>query len=209
VSKQISAITLPAAADVRSIESMRRPTLLVLQRIDTLVRSARDVDVAFVPTDPLANDPYAEPGHEQNVGWTVGHIVAHLTATLEEHAALAAELARGVAYHGRSRNEVAWQSVRTTADCRVRLAESRRMCVAALGMWPEAPHLDNTYQPQEGAATYGPVAYYLAGVSHAAAHMAQIADALAQARADRWRRTWRGRLLLQLRRGGAPAVVSE
>ena len=195
MSKRVPAITLPGAADVGSIEAMRRPTLLVLQRIDAVLRGARDVDVTFEPNDPLADDPHAEPGHEQSMGWTVGHIVAHLTATLEETAALAAELARGVAYHGRSRHEVAWQSMRTVADCRARIAASRRMCLAAFGMWPEAPDLTNTYEPWEGATPFGPTAQYLHGLRHAAAHIPQIADALAQARADRLRRTWRGRLL--------------
>jgi hypothetical protein len=200
MSQQVSAITLPEAADVRSIEAMRRPTLLALQRIERVLRGARDADVTFVPTDPLADDPFAEPDHEQSVGWTAGHIIAHLTATLEEHAAIAAELARGVAYHGRSRSEVPWQSVRTIADCRARLADSRRMCAASLGMWPEGPDLTNAFSPFEGAPQYGPTAYYLAGVRHAAAHIPQIVDALAQARTDRWRRTWRGRVLLRLRR---------
>ncbi|HEV2237296.1 MAG TPA: hypothetical protein VGR57_11610, partial [Ktedonobacterales bacterium] len=189
MSKPAPPFVLPEPAAVRSIEALRRPTIFLFQRIATLLRAARDADVTFVPEDPLADDPYAEPGHEQNVGWTLGHIIAHLTATMEESAALAAELARGVAYHGRSRSEVSWGSVRTVADCRARLAESRRICLASFGMWPEAPDLANTYFPWEGAPPYGATASYLGGLRHAVAHLPQIADTLAQARADRWRRT--------------------
>src|SRR6266436_4562715 len=44
--------------------------------------------IHFVPADPAASD-----NREQ--GWTLGHIVTHLTATLEEAAATAAMFARG------------------------------------------------------------------------------------------------------------------
>jgi hypothetical protein len=199
MSRALPLIALPDRAEVRSIEALRRPTVLVFERLAALLRGARDADVTFEPADPLADDPYAEPGHEQSMGWTVGHVVAHLTATLEESAALAAELARGVPYHGRSRSEVEWRAVRTVAACRARLAESRRMCLAAFGVWPDAPDFANTYVPWEGAPTFDATAAYLLGLRHAVAHIAQIADALAQARADRWRRTRRGRLVLWLR----------
>jgi hypothetical protein len=204
MSTRLPTITLPDPPDVRSIEAMRRPTVLVLERLAAVLRGARDADITFIPADPLADDPYAEPGHEQSMGWTVGHIVAHLTATLEESAALAAELARGVAHHGRSRSEVEWRAVRTVAECQARLAESRRMCLAAFGMWPDAPDLTNTYEPWKGSPPFGPTAQYLLGLRHAVAHIPQIADALAQARADRWHRTRRGRLVrwLRRRRGG-------
>jgi hypothetical protein len=208
MSKPVPMVTLPAATDTVSAADLRHDTIIVLNRTTSLLRGARDADITFEPEDPLATDPYAEPGHEQSMGWTLGHIIAHLTASLEESAALAAELARGVVYHGRSRNEVLWHEIRTVADCRTRLAESRRMCVAALGMWPEAPDLTNTYLPWEGAPPFGATARYLLGLNHAVAHMPQIVDVLAQARYDRWRRTRRGRLVLWLRRPRrAPAAA--
>ena len=74
---------------------------------------------------------------------------------------------------------------------------------------PDAPDLANTYVPWEGAPPFGATAQYLLGLRHAAAHIPQIADALAQARAERWRRTRRGRLLLRLRRRGAEADPME
>ncbi len=88
------------------------------------------------------------------------------------------------------------------------------MCLAAFGMWPEAPDLANTYEPWEGAPPHGPTARYVLGLRHAAAHIQQIEDALAQARTDRWRRTRRGRLMLWLRRRtmrghAAPAEPNE
>ena len=52
-----------------------------------------------------------------------------------------ADLARGVAFHGRSRSEVPWETVTTIAQCRARLEESRRMRLASLDMWPDQPYL--------------------------------------------------------------------
>lgn len=208
MTRPVPLVALPAATDSVSPRDFRRITVIVFDHLAGLLSGARDVDIAFLPDDPLANDPHAEPGHERSTGWTVGHIVAHLTATLEESAALAAELARGVVYHGRSRSEVNWSEMRTVADCQARLAESRRICVASLGMWPAAPDLTNTYLPWEGAPPFGMTARYLLGLRHAVDHMPQIVNVLGQARDDRWRRTRRGRIMLWLRRArGAPAAA--
>lgn len=180
----------PSEGDVLSTDDLRRLTDGLVERLQRLLRGCHDADVVFVPHDPLADDPYAELGHEANVGWTVGHIIVHLTATAEESAALAAELARGVPYHGRSRREAPWQEVTRVAQCRARLEESRRLCIASLGMWPSQPDLSNTYIPWEGAAPMGALARYLLGLQHADAHIEQVRDVLAQARAERRKKTW-------------------
>jgi hypothetical protein len=125
-----------------------------------------------------------------HVGWTLGHIVAHLTASAEESATLAAELARGVAYHGRSRREVPWQDIATLAHCRDRLQECRRLCLASLAMWPDRPDLANTYIPWEGSPPMNATARYLLGLRHATRHLEQVRDVVSQARTDRIRRTW-------------------
>lgn len=98
--------------------------------------------MTFIPVDPQAHDSAATNAEEMGIAWTLGHIIAHMTAGAEESAALAAELARGVPFHGRSRYEVPWQTVTTMQQCRSRLEESRRMRLASLGMWPERPDLN-------------------------------------------------------------------
>src|SRR5262245_57781354 len=77
----------------------------------SLIAGCTDADVTFVPDDPQANDTYAVKPDEVNLAWTLGHIIVHVTASSEESAFLAAELARGVAFHGRSRAEVPWPTV--------------------------------------------------------------------------------------------------
>jgi hypothetical protein len=186
-------IPLPAEADAVSPRELRRLTNVMVDGVQRLLRGCTDADVTFVPVDPLADDPAAEPGHEQNVAWTLGHIIVHTTATAEESAALAAELARGVPYHGRSRREVPWQEVTTLDQCRARLEESRRMCVASLGMWPDQPDLANSYIPWEDGPVMGAVARYLLGLRHEADHLEQIRDVIGQARAARRGKTRLGR----------------
>jgi hypothetical protein len=146
-----------------------------------LVRNCIDEDVTFIPNDPHAHDDAAGEG-EASIAWTLGHIIAHMTATGEEHTAIAAELARGVEYHGRSRYEVPWRTISTVAQCRARLEESRRMRLASLSAWPDAPHLDNIHLAWEDGPLYGPVQHVLLGLRHDAAHLGQIRDVVQQAR---------------------------
>jgi hypothetical protein len=206
-------VSLPADGDAVTPQELRRFTDQLTRQMLGLLYWCRDADVTFVPLDPLADDPAAEPGHETHVAWTLGHIIVHLTASAEESAALAAELARGVPYHGRSRREVPWQEVTTVAACRARLEESQRMCLASLEMWPQHPDLANTYLPWEGAAPMDAVARYLLGLRHAAEHLAQIRDAISQARADRRGKTllgqWRRRFRRQSRPSGTSAMSMD
>jgi hypothetical protein len=100
--------------------------------------------------------------------WTLGHLIVHVTASAEEAAAIAAELARGVPHRGgRSRSEVHWTTVTTVEQCRQRLEESRRMRLASLGMWPDQPDLSNTYlPPREGAEPVNAVIRFVNGLRH-------------------------------------------
>lgn len=127
---------LPADTDTTTNDDLRQLTNAVVDRAQQLLRRCTDADVTFVPQDPLADDPHAEPEHEQTMAWTLGHIIVHMSASAEDFAAVAAEMARSVAYHGRSRHEVPWRSVTTLAQCRARLDESRRMCLASRGREP-------------------------------------------------------------------------
>lgn len=149
-----------------------------------LISDCVDDDVAFVPQDPDAYDPYAADDAEITLAWTLGHVIVHVTASSEEAAAVAAELARGVEYHGRSRSEVPWRMITTIAQCRHRLEESRRMRLASLDMWPDQPNLHNTQKfirDQEVNA----IARFVWGLKHDDDHLEQIAGIVRQARAAR------------------------
>jgi len=137
-----------------------------------------------VPDDPEADDPYAADPADRDLAWTLGHVVVHVTASAEESAFLAAELARGVPSHGRSRYEVPWESVTTIAECRHRLEESRRMRLATLDVWPDEPHLDNLYEGY-GGRSIGPVARFIYGLMHDDDHLEHLVDIVRQARAAR------------------------
>ena len=148
------------------------------------ISECTDADVTFQPVDPKANDQWAVEG-EVDLAWNLGHVIVHTTSSAEESAAVAAELARGVEYHGRSRYETPWRTVTTIAQCRQRLEESRSMRLASLDMWPETPRLDNTYVPWEGAPPANAVLRFVFGLSHAHDHVDQVADIVGQAKAAR------------------------
>ena len=147
-----------------------------------LIEEATDADVVFDPDDPEAYDPYAENSDEEAIGWNLGHIIVHLTASNEESAFLAAELARGVEVeYRRSRWEVPWETVTTIEQCRHRLEESRRMLLASLEMWPDSPELNNFYKTPKGFSITAQVRFLL-GQNHADSHLEQIKDELNQAK---------------------------
>lgn len=150
-----------------------------------LIVECTDADVTFTPSDPQANDTFAGKAEDVNIPWTLGHLIVHVTASSEESAFLAAELARGVENHGRSRYETPWESVTTLAQCRARLEESRRMRLATLNVWPDQPNLDNSYEPYPNAGHYNAVRRFVGGLSHDDSHLAQIADVVRQGKAAR------------------------
>jgi hypothetical protein len=150
-----------------------------------LVAGCTDADVTFIPNDPQANDTYAVSPDEVNLSWTLGHVIVHTTASAEESAFLAAELARGVPFHGRSRAEVPWQTITTIAQCRERLEESRRMRLASLALWPVSPDLDNSYEVAPGSGPTNALTRFVRGLSHDDSHLGQIAEIVRQARAAR------------------------
>jgi hypothetical protein len=145
-----------------------------------LLEDCQDADIVFVPEDPKANDPYAQDPTEIHMPWTLGHVIVHLNASLEESTFLAAEMARGVENHGRSRYEVPWRSITTAAQCRDLLKESRRMCLASLEIWPAAPHYEVTYAPWQGADFIDARGRYLSGLKHADDHLGQIREIIRQ-----------------------------
>jgi hypothetical protein len=159
------------------------------EMIDTMFRqieSAADVDVVFVPQDSQADDPYAQDADQAALPWTLGHVIVHTTASAEEAAAQACELARGVPVQGRSRYEVPWETVSTVLQLRQRLEESRRMRHAFLNAWPDEPHLETTYTPDyPGARPRNALTRFIAGLAHDDSHLEQISKILQQAQANR------------------------
>lgn len=154
-----------------------------------LVNSATDAQIAFSPDDPKAHDPYAVPG-EESIGWTVGHLIAHVTASSEEGATFGSLLARGVVLADetlRLRYETPWREMNTRARCLQRLEESRRIRLAYLNTWPDTPHLD-TFRSlsRRQMKIFGPMnapAAHLFGQWHEDQHFAQIQEVLRQAKA--------------------------
>jgi hypothetical protein len=154
------------------------------EMIDTMlaiIADAVDADVSFEPDDPNAHDPFARP-EEANKGWSLGHVIVHVTASSEESAALALTLACGIQVEGRSRNETPWQSVTTVAQVRQRLEESRHMRKALLDAWPDEPHLAMTYTPSERAGTVNALGRFIAGLYHDGEHLEQLQEIMRQGR---------------------------
>jgi hypothetical protein len=162
-------------------EDLRRELNELYDDVLRRIANATDADVVFQPVDPNAKDPYAEEG-EGELAWSLGHVIVHLTASMEESASLSQELARGVEFHGRSRWEVPFREAKTIAFCRARMEESRRMCMAALDMWPDHPHMDNTYIPAPGLLPHTPVSRFASGLKHASDHLEQISEIMRQAK---------------------------
>ena len=134
-----------------------------------------------------ADDPYAATPEEVTMPWTLGHVVVHTTSSAEESAAVAAELARGVEHHGRSRYEVPWQEMQTIAGCRRRLEESRRMRLASLEMWPDEPHLETAYEIWSDQPPVNAIGRFVLGLMHEESHLGQIAEIVRQAHRARGR----------------------
>jgi len=161
---------------------LARATEASIAEIEDILADATDADVVFVPDDPEADDPAAADPADRELAWTLGHLVVHVTASAEESAALAAELARGVPFHGRSRWEVPWPTMTTIAGCRRRLAESRRMRLASLQLWPD--QLPSDLDPDPSVPTRAQaMERFLRGLSHEDAHIEQMRNVLAQAKA--------------------------
>jgi hypothetical protein len=167
-----------------TIDDLRELTNELADTMLRLIEGCTDADVVFEPVDPGADDPFAATPEEVHMAWTLGHVIVHTTASAEESAAVAAELARGVEYRGRSRYEVPWPEMRTSAGCRQRLEESRRMGLSSLEMWPAAPHLDNAYEIWPDRPKVNAIGRYVLGLMHAEDHWGQIREIVRQARAE-------------------------
>jgi len=161
-----------------TLDDLKAATNAQIDEMVALSRDLSDAQVVFIAADPEA---------EGGIGWNVAHLIAHVTASSEENAAVSSILARGINYpfEPRLRAEVDWQTLTTTQSCLQRLEESRRIRLAYLNAWPDQPHLD-TYRalPEMFAARVGPmnaVGSCLLGLLHEAGQFAQLRDIISQA----------------------------
>jgi hypothetical protein len=152
-----------------------------------VIEDMNDAQVTFLPNDPHANDPHAVPG-EEHIGWSLAHLIVHVTATSEEGAAYSSMLARGIPYprEPRLRYETNWHSVTSKTECIQRLEESRRIRLSYLDTWPDNPHLDVFRELSERALEIlGPLnapAAFLNGLKHEVGHHEQFLEVAQQAR---------------------------
>ena len=178
-------LTLMQFATQFNVNDLRRFTNEMIDAQLALIKPCDDADVTFQPTDPNAHDQFAQTEEELNIAWTLGHVIVHATASSEEAAAIACELARGVPFRGgRSRVEVSWQTVTTIAQCRHRLEESRRIRLASLDMWPDEPDLQNTYQYSPQSEPRNALARFILGLKHDTDHLKQIQEIVRQSKND-------------------------
>jgi len=176
-------ITLAELVADLTVQEMHDLTDEMIDTMAQLIEGCTDADVVFQPSDPKANDTFATNPDEVGIAWTLGHLIVHCTASSEEAAFLAAEMARGVEHHGRSRYETPWENVTTIAQCRQRLEESRKMRHACLDIWPAEPNLTLTYQAWSSRPPINAVERFVSGLSHDNSHLEQIAEVVAQAHA--------------------------
>ena len=141
----------------------------LFETLDTLCAGATDAAVSFEPHDPAASD-------QSEQGWSLSHVVAHLTATLEEAGTFAALFARGIQAEGRLRAEAPWEQITTLPALQARLQESRRTCRAFLDAWPEQPHLSLTRTLDPSFGPLNAVGIYAFGLTHGHEHLEQLRE---------------------------------
>ncbi len=173
-------------AEPFSLDDLRAATGTYLDTVRDLVKDFTDEQLIFQPTDPKAQDNYAKTPEEVHMGWSLAHLVLHVTASLEEGAAISSLLARGVPVEGRFRYEPEWRTVTTRQQVLARIEECRRMCLAYLNTWPDEPHVDVYRKFPEGSifasVKHNAPASFLFSMSHLVGHLDQFKDAAAQVR---------------------------
>lgn len=171
-----------------SIDDLREASNTSLDILVDIINQATDEQITFIPHDPDAHDPDAVAG-EEHIGWSLGHLVLHATATAEEGFSRSSILARGIVLPSslRLRYEDSWHThCQTRADCLHRLEESRRMRLAYLDAWPDRPHLDVFLEPSPDTPfrfQINALVSALLGLTHEIQHHDQFREALRQAQA--------------------------
>lgn len=164
------------AEAVRSLKhaDLRRALDELFADLESDLVNVDDAATSFTPRDPEATD-------KSEQGWSVSHVVAHFTATLESTLAGAAMLARGVELKEQLRYETPWESLSTRSKVQARLRESLRMSRAFLDAWPDEPHFDLTVTPIPQLGPMNAIGLSTLGLMHGQMHLDQIREALRQA----------------------------
>lgn len=171
-----------------SVNDLRKATNDSIDFLLKLIEDMNDADIVFVPIDEEASDPHAAPG-EEHIGWGIGHLIAHVTASAEEWAAYSSILARSVPYPAepRLRYETPWREVNTRAKAVQRLEESRRIRLAYLAAWPDNPNLElkRDLSPRFIArqGEMNAAACFLFGLKHEVGHYDQFREVARQIKA--------------------------
>ena len=168
-----------------SVQNLRDLTNASIDEMLTSIEGCTDHDVTFEPEDPDAHDAAAVDASDEGLAWNLGHVIVHSTASGEEYAFTAAQLARGVDFMGRPRYEVPWETMKSIDQCRHRLEESRRMRLALLDVWPDEPHLETTYAPFSSAGDINAKSTFSIGLMHDFSHQDQVREIVRQAKAAR------------------------
>ena len=164
-----------------TIDDLRRATNDSVDYLLSLIEKMDDAAIVFAPHDPNASDPHAVAGEEE-IGWGIGHLIAHVTASSEEWATYSSILARGVPYPAepRLRYETPWRDVDSKAKAVQRLEESRRIRLSYLATWPDQPDLDikRDLSPRfvERSGEMNAAACFLFGLRHEVAHYGQFVE---------------------------------
>ncbi|GCE22879.1 DinB family protein [Dictyobacter kobayashii] len=153
---------------------LRAETNELFSTIQAIIANVSDADVTLVPEDPQAG--------EGEHGWTLGHVIAHLTASLEEGAASAALLTRGFAIEQRLHTETPWESITTVEQLQARLHESQRITNAYLEAWPDKPDLTTTTVRVPFLGPMNAIGSYALGLVHGEMHYEQLKEIMRQAK---------------------------
>lgn len=173
-----------------SVADLRQASVDSVALLTSYVAGLTDAEITYAPQDPDADDPFADED-EQEIGWGIGHLVAHVTASCEEWAGYSSLLARGVAYPAepRLRYETAWRDIDTAEMALQRLQESLRMRLAYLDAWPDAPDLElkRELSPRFIArfGEFNATTCFLFGLQHEVGHYDQFEDVREQIEAAR------------------------
>ncbi len=152
-----------------------------------VINGVTDAQAAWIPVDQAADDPHAASEADRHAGWSLIHLVMHVTASAEEAAAFSSILARGIAISGRLRSERDWQQVTGCRETVGRLEECRRICHGYLSAWPDSPDLATVRIMPDTMAWMKPNAAvsFLAGLLHWQRHVEQLRRVADEARAAR------------------------
>ncbi len=166
-----------------TIDDLRAATHASIDALLEIIGGADDAQIAYVPHDPEADDPFA-PEEDRTIGWSLSHLVLHVTASSEEGAAFSSLLARGIPIGERLRYEPDWRTYTTREQVLQRLEESRRMRLTYLDTWPDEPHLYVCRQFPEDSRWYGQLnatGSFLLGLKHEVGHYDQLRQVAVQA----------------------------